>query len=505
MSADRWFTEMADEGPNMQIAALSLPSREDRMQTISSGFPVTKVSRRIFCLLATLLFIIASTRSSVAAPVLMVSIDGMKPEYVTQADSKGLRLPFLQSLVKEGVYADGVIGVWPTVTYPSHTTLLTGMSPADHGIYNNLVFDPQRTFSGAWAWYAQQIRVPTLWQAAHDAGLRTASVGWPVSVGATSVDWLIPEYWRTSPSQSLNASDRDLMAALSRPDAMLDQMQQELGPYMMGNDTSLNGDKIKTRYALDILRKHKPDFMTIHLSSLDEAEHMYGPFSAEANHDLEGIDAMVSQLADAARANDPSTVVLVVSDHGFAPITHELNLFLPFVQAGLIQTTVNPETKTVTISSWKAQPWLAGGMAAIIVHHAGNDAEDRQTEQQVGALLQKLAADANNGIAAVLDREEVKKRGGFPDAAFLVVLKLGYYTGGSLTGNLVNVIPGARGSHGFSPEFPEMRASFFLAGPGVAHHRDLGLIDMRQIAPTVAELLGVRMPTAKATLLNVKP
>jgi predicted AlkP superfamily pyrophosphatase or phosphodiesterase len=197
--------------------------------------------------------------------------------------------------------------------------------------------------------------------------------------------------------------------------------------------------------------------------------------------------------------------VLVVSDHGFAPITHELNLFLPFVQAGLIQTTVNPETKTVTISSWKAQPWLAGGMAAIIVHHAGNDAEDRQTEQQVGALLQKLAADANNGIAAVLDREEVKKRGGFPDAAFLVVLKLGYYTGGSLTGNLVNVIPGARGSHGFSPEFPEMRASFFLAGPGVAHHRDLGLIDMRQIAPTVAELLGVRMPTAKATLLNVKP
>ncbi len=197
-------------------------------------------------------------------------------------------------------------GCGPPVTYPSHTTLLTGVSPAEHGIYNNLVFDPQRTFSGAWNWYAPQIRVPTLWQVAHDAGLRTASVGWPVSAGTTDVDWLIPEYWRTSPSQSLNPSDRELMAALSRPDTMLDQMQRELGPYMMGNDTSRNGDEIKTRYALDILRKQKPAFMTIHLSSLDEEEHEHGPFSREANQDLEAIDAMVSQLADAARANDPS-------------------------------------------------------------------------------------------------------------------------------------------------------------------------------------------------------
>jgi predicted AlkP superfamily pyrophosphatase or phosphodiesterase len=463
------------------------------------------LSDRFFYLLAALLFILASAQSGSAAPVLMISIDGMKPEYVTQADRRGLQIPFLRSLVRDGVYADGVTGVWPTVTYPSHTTLLTGVSPAEHGIYNNVEFDPQRTFAGAWSWYAEQIRVPTLWQAAHDAGLRTASVGWPVSVGATAIDWLIPEYWRTNPGQSLNSSDRDLMAALSRPVTMLTQMQHELGPYMNGNDTSRNGDEIKTRYALDILRKQRPAFMTIHLSSLDEMEHEHGPFSAEANQDLEAIDAMVSQLADAARANDPSTVVLVVSDHGFAPITHELNIVLPFLQAGLIQTAVNQETKAVTITSWKAQPWAAGGMAAIMLRDTGNQADDRQTEQQVDALLKKLAADANNGIAAILDREELKKRGGFPGAAFLIVLKLGYYTGGGLTGNLVNEIPGTRGSHGFSPEYPEMRASFFMVGPGIAHHRDLGVIDMRQIAPTVAGLLKVQLPTAKATPLNVKP
>jgi predicted AlkP superfamily pyrophosphatase or phosphodiesterase len=67
------------------------------------------------------------------------------------------------------------------------------------------------------------------------------------------------------------------------------------------------------------------------------------------------------------------------------------------------------------------------------------------------------------------------------------------------------VIQGSRGSHGFSPEFPEMRASFFITGAGIAHQRDLGVIDMRQIAPTVAKILKLNMPTAKAAPLNVQP
>jgi len=144
---------------------------------------------------------------------------------------------------------------------------------------------------------------------------------------------------------------------------------------------------------------------------------------------------------------------------------------------------------------------MAGGMAAIMLH----DPNDNATKQQVESMLNKLAADPENGIAEILDHDAIAKRGGFPDAAFLVVLNPGYYTGTALTGNLVTPIPGHRGSHGFSPEDPEMRSSFFAAGGGIAHHRDLGLVDMRQIAPTVAGILHVRMPTAKATPLHVQP
>ncbi|MGA2339940.1 MAG: alkaline phosphatase family protein, partial [Terracidiphilus sp.] len=128
-----------------------------------------------------------------AAPVLMISIDGLKPEYITEADVHGMKIPYLRTLLAKGTYADGVVGIWPTITYPSHTTLITGVWPVEHGIYNNHEFDPFQQYFEAWNWYASEIRAPTLWEVAHHAGLRTASVGWPVSVGATDVDYLIPE------------------------------------------------------------------------------------------------------------------------------------------------------------------------------------------------------------------------------------------------------------------------------------------------------------------------
>jgi predicted AlkP superfamily pyrophosphatase or phosphodiesterase len=445
---------------------------------------------RALSALTVFLWVIAAGARAPAAPVLMISVDGLKPEYVLDADAHGLKIPFLRSLMRDGAHARGVTGVWPTVTYPSHTTLLTGVAPAEHGIYNNLEFDPKNTFAYAWYWYAQQIRVPTLWQAAQQAGLSTASIGWPVSVGATSVDCLIPEYWRVARLTDVDPSDALLTAAVSRPEDLLQKMQARLGPYMRGNDPSPPGDEIKTRFALDIIKTRKPKFMTIHLSSLDEEQHRHGPFSPEANADLELIDGQLAQLFAASRANDPKAIALVVSDHGFVQITHKVNLMLPFLHAGLIQSG----------GAWKAQPWSGAGMAAVMLH----DPADSQTEGKVRDLLQILKADSDNGIAEVLERDAIRQRGAFPEASFLIIMKLGYYALADATSPLVSEVQGTLGSHGFSPEYPEMRAAFFIAGAGIARGRDLGLIDMRQIAPTVAQLLGVRLPAAKQLPLAIR-
>src|SRR5258708_29558216 len=108
--------------------------------------------------------------------VILISIDGLKPEYVLDADAHGLKIPALRRFLREGAYSTGVHGVVPTVTYPSHTTLITGVSPARHGIYANTTFDPLRKNFGGSHWHAEDINVPTLSHIAADARLSTPHV-----------------------------------------------------------------------------------------------------------------------------------------------------------------------------------------------------------------------------------------------------------------------------------------------------------------------------------------
>ena len=439
-------------------------------------------------LLATCSFSMAWART-----VVVISLDGMRPDYVTKAQQHGLKLPLLSQFMTQGTYADGVIGAAPTVTYPNHTTLITGVWPAEHGIEDNTTFDPLRKNMGGWYWYASAIRVPTLWEAASQAGIIVASVGWPVSVDAKGVTYLIPEYWR-----AMTPDDRLLIEALSRPDGWLVEAEKKLGPYDDVGNGSMEGDIAREKFALEILRTKKPGFMTIHLAALDHAEHLTAPFSAHSNETLEALDKMVGEIQSAALANDPDAVIVIVSDHGFVRTDYKANLVLPFIAAGLIRIKTN--NGTATIDSWDAALWPAGGSAAVVLR----DPNDEATKAKVKALLDKMKADPIYGIARVLDKSELQKFGAMPDASFLIEMKLDYQPGFDLSGDEVVPIP-STGMHGYLPDNPDLHASFFVEGNGIATGRDLGTIDMRQIAPTVAGLLGVKLPTATQTPLQVAP
>jgi len=416
-----------------------------------------------------------------AASVLLISIDGLRPDSVTQADQHGLKIPNLRKFIAEGSYAEGVTGVTPTITYPSHTTIVTGVWPAQHGILGNTKFDPLFENLGGWYWYASEIRVPTLWSAANQAGIVVASLNWPASVGATGVRYLIPEYWRAR-----TPDDRLLIEALSRPDGWLQELEAKLGPYTNGNDTTLEGDEIRTKFAVEMLLSTKPGFMTIHLTALDETEHETSPFSKQSNEALEALDGMIGRLTAAALHDNPSGIVAVVSDHGFVRTDHRVNLMIPFIENGLVKLGKPSSNGAATVQSWDAEPWLAGS-AAIMLRRA----DDAGVRERVKQMLNQLAAKPENGIARILDAEEVKKTGGFSGAAFLVELKPGYQFGSALSGPLVTDAP-STGTHGYLPDRPEMRASFFIEGQGIAAGKNLGLIDMRQIAPTLASILNVK-------------
>ncbi len=203
---------------------------------------------------------------------------------------------------------------------------------------------------------------------------------------------------------------------------------------------------------------------------------------------LEGIDSYVGQLAAAARATSPDTVIAVVSDHGFTAVRTEINLARAFVEAGLIVQDTNGK-----VSSWEAIPWPAAGADAIILAHP----DDAALKAKVAALLDHLKADPAVGIEEIVGADEIARRGGFPGASFLVSFRLD--TTGPVRPITQALVSPARqkGTHGHSASHPELRSTFLIAGPGIPRGRDLGVIDIRAIAPTVASILGVALPQAE--------
>ena len=418
------------------------------------------------------LFLLAMPAFAQTRALVLISIDGLPPAYLTAADKYQLKIPTLRRLMAEGVHAESVRNVMPTVTYPNHTTLITGVAPARHGISQNTTLDPDNKNLGGWYWYSEDIKVPTLWDVAAKAGWPVGSVSWPVSVGARGVNYLVPEYWR-----SMTADDRKLIRVLATP-GLIAELEPDAGPPITDLSDAVPGDWVRTRYAVGIIRHKHVRFITVHLAALDHLEHEHGPFSPEAFATLEETDKMVASIETAMRAETPETAICIVSDHGFARIDRQLNL-------------------RATMKDWKATPWGTGGSAFIVL----KDPKDAAARADVEKQLKQLAADPANGIDHIMDRKELSALGAAPNADFAVDMKPGFTIG---TGNEPGVVTiKAGGTHGYSPEHVEMRASFVLAGPGIRRGVSLGEIDMRSIAPTLAKLMGGSLPLAEVPPLGV--
>lgn len=430
--------------------------------------------------LATLIALLLASPAA-ASPVLLISLDGLRPGDISDAKARGMNLPVLSGLRAEGASAQGVVGVLPTLTYPSHTTLVTGVSPGRHGVVNNLTFDPEQKNQGGWYWYASDVKVPTLWQAAHAAGLSTANVHWPVTVGATGIDENLPQIWRAG-----TEDDRKLLTALATP-GLVARLERRVGArYPQGIDETVEGDAQRVAFA-EALLADKPQFTTVYLAGIDHTEHHDGPDSAAAKAAIEATDALVGRLVRAARAAMPDVTVVVVSDHGFLPVSTDINLFKPFIDAGLITLDAKGQ-----VTGWQAMPWIAGGTAAIRLARP----DDAALIAKVRGVLAAMASDPAYKIASVLDRSAIAKAGGDGEASFLVAMQPGTETGRDPAAPIAK--PSVyKGMHGYVPWDPAMRSTLIVAGPGIAKGKDLGVVDMRAIAPSIARRLGASLRSAE--------
>ena len=419
--------------------------------------------------------------------ILLISVDALKPEFVFEQERLGISLPNIRRYFVEGgaCAGGGVKSVFPTFTYPCHQSMITGVNPAVHGIYNNGIFDPMGDHLGAWHWFANR-RVKTLWEAAREHGYVSASAAFPTSVGARG-DYIAPEFWWDG-----SALDSEFIDAVAKPQGMIFEMEQEIGTYAGGLDLTEAGDRQRFKAAMWILN-HKiaphlpetPFFMSAYFASFDETAHQCGVYSEEAAKALEKIDAMLGEMIRRAHEmTDGHVVVCVCSDHGTIDNQYNINPNVRLREAGLI--TVDDSGN---VTEWRAWSQRAGGMSEIRL----KDSRDMAAKAALKAVVEELAADADSGILEAVDREAAAARGGFPLAEYVLVAKKGYEIRDNATGPYCTTKLHQKAQHGYSEEFEEMRASFMLEGEGIEAGMDLGAMNLIDIAPTLAGLMGFEL------------
>ena len=296
--------------------------------------------------------------------------------------------------------------------------------------------------------------------------------------------WNLAQIWRTG-----HADDRHLLDAVSTPGLIGELETAAHLPYADGKAEDLPADVNRARFGTEMIGSHAPGFMTMYLAALDHTQHETGPGSAQSHAALETIDGLVGDLVSAEMKAHPDAVIALVSDHGFAPVDIVINLYRPFIDAGLV--TLGPDGK---ITSAEATPWGSGGSFAIRLARP----DDAALKAKVKALLDTLAADPAARIERVIEAPAIAAQGANPDASFYVNLKLGAVAGPFVNGTLPLAFPSpVKGMHGYFPAAPEMRSTFRVMGKGVARNRNLGEIDMRAIAPTLAKIMGATLPDAE--------
>lgn len=405
--------------------------------------------------------------------VLVISVDGMGSSYYVNPPP-GLEIPHIRRLLAQGSFADAVEGVYPTVTYPSHTTMVTGRLPAEHGIYTNLSSRQAGKNPNDWFWFAKAIRVQTLWDEARSHHLTTASVAWPVTTGAR-IDWDVPEIW--NPKEPA-APDPLYVARFTKPLVTL-EVALTLGLPKAGVDDDAN----RTRIAVDLIVRHHPSLTLVHLEDLDAAEHKSGPGSALSIAALERDDGDIGLMLGAVQQAgiEQSTDIFVVSDHGFLPVRRELEPNFLLASAGLLRVD--------------AQGNVSGGKISTVVNEGSFFVywpQGQDYTAQVDAALQPLRDQGL--IYAELDRAALARLGADPQAQLAFDAADGArfiaYGGGPLVTNL----DPPDGDHGYLPTRPGLQSSFIASGPDIRAGVHLHQITLAEIGPTLLEALGIHDP-----------
>jgi predicted AlkP superfamily pyrophosphatase or phosphodiesterase len=406
--------------------------------------------------------------------LVLVSLDALRPDFYLDPSFPA---PELRALAAAGSMARAAEPVFPSVTYPDHATIVTGVRPMRHGIGFNALFDPT---SGRGRWYeeATDLRASPLWEWARAAGLRTAAVAWPVTLGA-HIDLLVPErdyYARADPLP--------LLQRAATP-GLFERLGVAPDPEVFKD--VLKWDAFLTATAVAMIREARPHLLLLHLVQLDYFQHRGGRDDPTVKTALGRIDAHIGAIRRAVEAAGltPRTAIIVTGDHGFQDVRRTVYPNTVLARAGLGGCVR-------TDASWRASAHISGGAAGVFVNPAG----DADAVAAAEAALRKEAG----ARYTVLTRADLDALAAMPGAALGLEAAPGFALSGSC-GRAVEG-PGSGGTHGYLPSRASMATGFIASGAGVRTGVVLDRIRLVDVAPTAARLLGVTPPAVEGRVLD---
>jgi predicted AlkP superfamily pyrophosphatase or phosphodiesterase len=431
-------------------------------------------------------------RAAAAAPtdrhVILITIDGFAAYLLADPQAP---IPTLRRMASEGAAAQGMRVSNPAITWPNHTTLVTGVHPEKHSVlFNGVLVRPGPGLAvrvDGKRDKADLVAVPTVYDLAHKAGFRTAGINWPCTRNSGTLDDDFPDV----PEQVTHTTAK-LREELH--DLLQDQQTFQ-------TNSAAAREQIWTAAALHVINKRKPNFLLWHMLITDTIHHRYGAQSPASYTAAAMVDGQLRQLLHTLKDAGiyDQTTIFVTADHGFEKALKLLNPNVLLRKAGLLETGPTP-----TILKARAQIISEGGIAMVYLTNPETHQED---EAKVRSLLREA-----EGIAGILGPDRFPELR-MPDprqnpqmADLILVAKEGYAFANTALGDEyvteVTLTAGNQGHHGFLSTNPKMNAVFVAWGAGIKSGAKLGTIENVDVAPTIAKVLGLQLSGTTGKVLT---
>ena len=396
-------------------------------------------------------------------------------------------LPNFSRIINEGSYSNDVESVYPSLTYPAHTTIVTGKYPVNHGVINNILVQPKYFNNSDWCWQRKYINGKTLYDIAKEKGMKTASFLWPVT-GKADIDYNVPEIFPTRLFQN------QILLSLSNGSKYFQfDINRRFGKIRKGISQPNLDDFILTSF-LYLLEKKKPELMLAHFTDLDTSRHNYGYGSDEAYSSLKRHDIRLGKIINSLEKLKiyEDTTLVVLGDHSFLDADYVIKLNKLFIDNSLLFLDSNNKIK-----DYHAYCNYCDGSAYIYL-------KNKLKKDKVFNLLKDFSEQNDNCIKSIISGNEAKTLGADPNCDFMLEAKQGYYFINDIDGELISKTGDKyhKATHGYSPKIAGYQTIFLIKGPSIKQNYSIGNIHLTDEGPTLAHILDGSLSQADGRILS---